>query len=279
MSRPAPLSTRLAATAAVGLLAATSLPGTAVAAAPLYTCVVAGAGGFTYSLAPEATIGNGSIPTGAPLDGLPVTLELTVTQQMINTLTFFGTTNYVTIDEMVLSLGGTEVEVERLASPPLPNPVPPADQVHVLTGEAWMTSAVAPLPGTHPVKIRSTFEVANRVVGTGAARSSCVLETPSTDLPTVTVRKQTAQLAARSAGSARRPAVGVRVERELGEDGRGRVQVMKGDRNVGAGRLVEGRARIALPGLRRGTHRLTVRYAGDSTTDAAEQTVKVKVRR
>ncbi|SDC36179.1 Ig-like domain repeat protein [Nocardioides lianchengensis] len=100
---------------------------------------------------------------------------------------------------------------------------------------------------------------------------------PSYDRVTVRVARAAADLRVRTAGTARRPRLVVRLDADVAA--RGRIEVRSGNRVVARTTATDGRRVVRLPRLTRGRHVLTVRYAGSATVAPATERVVVRVRR
>jgi hypothetical protein len=286
------LSSRLAATTAVSVIAAGTLVGGSATSAnaidlipggsATYTCDIA-ALGLSYDVPVELPVLPTNIPTEMPLTGLDVPVNITSPASLLGLLSgLLGATQLGGgVPDFSFLVGDVPVPVENLTAPLTALPTDGTDLI--LNAAGTLGSFTAPDPGTYKVAMPSAFTM-NPTSDLLAPLPSlpCAIKDPSTaQVGQVTVRKQTSALAAVAAkkiikkGTAAK--VATSVTRELGGMGAGTVKVVENGKTLGSKSLSNGAAKFSIKNLKVGKHVLKFKYLGNSHTAGASKNVTIKV--
>jgi hypothetical protein len=286
------LSSRLAATTAISVIAAGALVGGSATSAnavdvipggsATYTCDIA-ALGLSYDVPVELPVLPTNIPTEMPLTGLAVPVNITSPASLLGLLSGqLGATQLGGgVPDFSFLVGDLPVSVDDLTAPLTALPAPGTDLI--LNAAGTLGSFTAPAPGTYKVAMPSSFTM-NPTSDLVAPLPSlpCTIKDPSTaEIGQVSVRKQTSALAAVAAkktikkGTAAK--VATRVTRELGGKGAGTVKVVENGRKLTSKSLNDGAAKFSIKNLKVGKHVLKFVYLGNARTATASKNVTIKV--
>lgn len=252
-----------------GLVATTGVAANADTGSASYNCT----NGFTPDILPlEVSVGADlsalpPLPTGfaAPAGALPITVDFTLSPEVVNGLIANGITSAgAASEDMKLPFGNTQVPLAGVSVAPVSLT---ADTETVLTAEAANGAFKLPSPGTDiPVKMPASFSATSIL----PIPIDCTLVGESPTISQLTVIKQTPTLVAKAPKSIKKGAT-LKVTATLTANvpPTGKVVAKEGSKTLGNATLKGGKATISIKGLKPGTHSIMVSYAGDKNSNAS----------
>jgi hypothetical protein len=252
-----------------------------------FSCVVPILGAIDLPLVADIPTLPSSLPTELPLSMLPVDVTSVVPGSLLGALSLFGLADLGgSISGFTMLLGGLPLSVDSLSALPVNIPLL-GDLPLAATGLTSPSTAKVGAPGVYDLALPTSFDFLPLSslplpIPLPPLGLPCSIKDPSTAVVgQVTVRKQTASLAALAASKTikkgKAAKVATSVQRELGGKGAGTIQVLDNGKTLTNKSLNNGNARFTLRNLKVGMHTLTFKYLGNAKTAGATKNVKIKV--
>lgn len=265
----------ITALATAGLVAGTAGTATADPVTTTYTCTQALIGAFEVPVLVEPPA-LPTVPAGVPVPAgaLPVEAVAGVPAAVAGMLGLINADGGALTGFSVLA-GGTAIPIQGLAG----TGEKQADGSLLMRTTGTNGAFTSPLPGTHDLSMPTSFNLVPTSAGTLLNfEIPCSTEAPAS-LGQLTTVKQGSQMSAKKVTKVKRGTkakLPVSVTNMVG-GASGDVVAQIGKKKVTKA-LSDGQARLALPRLKKpGTYKVKLSYLGDTVTEAAKKTVKIKV--
>ena len=269
---------------ALGTVVSTGALTSAQAADTVYTCTLS-VGDTPLPVSTTITFA-ATTPAGASLAGIPATLGVTLPAPLVAALggaipgmqSIGGSASGVALPVA----GGTAIPLNNLT---IPQSMPGLDGSLPLSGSTTTGAAKAPLTvGDHDVTMPSEFTFSPVAMVGGAPLPlgpiPCKTATPAS-VGTLHVVKASSKTTAKVTNTpithTKRAKLAVKVASTATRTGT--VVVKEGSKTLAKKALSGGKATVTLPRLKKGIHKLVVKYGGDANTEASKTPVKVTVKR
>jgi hypothetical protein len=245
---------------------------------------------FTVSLTPTAALPP-SISAGqtAPAGFMNLATTFTVPGAVVPAVKAFGVTSVgISAKDFALSFGSTTIPLPGMKGGPVKLPDDNSDVV--MPGNATNGSFTAPaVASAVPVRFPTSFDAVIELVGgpyAGALPATCTIQGAPTTIgaidivnqavvppviapPATAMQDSTIQTRAKKRVPMGEPVVMKVKVKGASTTPTGKVTVSKKGKVIRRAKLVEGKAVVTIKHLRRGSHKLVVKYTGDATTKAA----------
>jgi hypothetical protein len=258
-----------AALAAAGLVGATTTSAHAVSASTDYSCTIPGNPNSTFAVAVNLPVIPATAPAGFPVPAglLSFTSTISVPNAVGQGLGMNGV-NGAKSDNFTTQFGDIAAPAPVVWSTVTPGAT--AADPYVFNGKGANGAFALPKAGTYPVAMPKTFTLIPTHDGAALPFTSiCTSAAPAT-LASITLSKQASVTKVKGAKTLKSGGVEslkIKVSNDYSKTGgvlpTGKVVVKDGSKNVGKGKVVDGKATIKVKNLGVGVHNLIVKYAGD----------------
>lgn len=265
---------------ALGTVAAVGTITPASAVATQYNCVTS-SGTFPFAVTMENPLA-GPYVTGQSVAAQPVSISVGILAAILNsirgTLPAGVTTLSGTIADAPLAVGSQQVTMTNLVAPP--TTIPPPDNPMTLPIAGTTSPFTAPAPGSYPVLLPANFSFQPSFLPTPVPCTSSTGQQVLLGDMTVTKDSSTTKATLKNApiDTSDHAKIAVKVRTGQGDPAAGKVVAKEGSKTLAKGTLNDyGKKKLTLPQLSKGSHKIVVKYKGNSTTESSKKTVKFTV--
>lgn len=266
---------------AMGTVVSGGLVAPAQAAGTSYDCTTTG-GALTFPVTASNPF-QGVYEPGQSVASKPMSMNVQVVDSVLGIIKLLvpGITEISgTLSNGALGVGGQSVALQDMTIPS--TPVPATGGMSLVASGTTAPFTAPSTPGSYPVTFPSGFDFQPSFFPTPIPCAT----TPnaSTALGTMSVKYASttrARLTNAPITTSERPKVATRVLlTESGDPAAGRVVAKEGGKVLAKGTLNDaGKKTLVLPKLKRGAHKVVVKYKGSSTTKASQKVLSFTVRR
>ena len=265
---------------ALGTVAAIGVAAPASAVATQYNCVTS-SGTLPFGVTTDNPLA-GPYVAGETVAAQPVSINVGILAAILDALrpSFPAglTTLSGTIADAPLAVGTQQVTMTGLVAPPTTIPAPGNAMTLPIAGTT--TPFTAPAPGSYPVLLPTNFSFQPSFLASPVPCSSSTGQPVLLGNMTVAKDSSTTKATLKNApiDTSDHAKIAVKVRTGQGAPAAGKVVAKEGSKTLAKGTLNDyGKKKLTLPLLSKGSHKIVVKYKGNSSTESSKKTVKFTV--